>query len=116
MVKRKDLGRVLHSGTIFVLCASMAATAQTPQSAPAPPQTAPTLTLPPDMNLPTLSPAVIQQSVPPGPDAQQAPGARPKKIPRAKVPGIEIHQVGWRRQLDARKRGAKISAEGRCAQ
>ena len=81
MVKRRDLGLVLHSGTILVLCASMAATAQTSQSAPAYPQTSPSLTLPPDMNLPTLSPAPVQQSVPPGPNAQQAPNSQMQPPP-----------------------------------
>ena len=73
--------RALQYGALG-FCALAAAGAQTPSDPPGTPAApAPSLALPQDMNLPALSPAPTQQSVPPGPNAQQVPNAQMEPPP-----------------------------------
>lgn len=76
-----DAGRMMRFAATLVLCAVVSAKAQTPQNPPSTLPTTPSLALPPDINLPALNPAPTQQSVPPGPDAQQAPNAQMQPPP-----------------------------------
>src|ERR1700744_4382648 len=82
MARRRDIDRALRCGAMLVFCVCAApALAQTPSSSPTVQQPSPSSPLPSDMNLPTLSPAPVQQGVPAGPNAQQAPNAQMQPPP-----------------------------------
>ena len=74
------VARALQHGAL-AFCALATAGAQTPPDPPGARTTAPLLALPLDMNLPALRPAPTEQSVPPGPNAQQAPNAQMQPPP-----------------------------------
>lgn len=80
-----NTGWLWRCGAMLILCSASAARAQQPastqQTSPAPQQPSPSPALPPNMNLPALSPAPTQRSVPQGPNPQQVPNAQMQPPP-----------------------------------